>query len=357
MTYIQGKSSGEVNDSTAGDMKNPLLNVPKLDYRQLMGGKLKGAIYEALKEYAFFYITDIPGLNAENEMRITKNFFSQSKDVKLRYASVKHNSDNANVFRGYGFVDSLEGCPIEEAYNVGQFDNRSCTVNDVSCRAEFISREPNVWPGKCDFDGSHDFQSTLTKGFDIRMNLARKISDDLGEVLNFAEFPLLFKDGEFTSLYLKRYGIRNPADNVNVYYGGAGYAMQTEDGKDLAVPSHIDTTITLLATYNNSGLQAMYKDNWYDVPSIMGSLMLMSGDLIEELTDGKLPCLRHRVLDIKEDRYSMPFFYNLSFNADISKSQNGKDTKAGQLSSTYGPWQVVQLHRDETLILNDGSLN
>ena len=31
--------------------------------------------------------------------------------------------------------------------------------------------------------------------------------------------------------------------------------MVTEDGRDLSIPSHEDTTITLLTTYNNGGLQ------------------------------------------------------------------------------------------------------
>ena len=338
-------------------MENPLKDVPKLDYQQLMDGKLKNEIYDALNEYNFCYITDVPGLDAENEMRITKHFFSQSKDVKLRYASVKHNSANSNVLRGYGFLDDLEGYPIEEAYSIGPFESRSCTVDDLSCRSEFMSREPNVWPGKYDFDGSHDFQSALTESFKMRKILAEKISEELGEVLNFPELPLLFKDGEFTSMYLKKYRIRNSADNINRYYKGAGYTMQTEDGKDLAMPSHVDTALTLLATFNNSGLQALYKEKWYDVPSITGGLLLITGVVLEELTDGKIPCLRHRVLDIKRDRYAMPFFYNFSFKADISKSQSGKDTEAGKLSATYGPWQVIQLHRDETLILNDGSLS
>ena len=42
-------------------------------------------------------------------------------------------------------------------------------------------------------------------------------------------------------------------------------------------------------------------------------MILMTGCLLEELTDGKIKALSHRVLDIKSDRFSAPFIFNPSY--------------------------------------------
>ena len=47
-------------------------------------------------------------------------------------------------------------------------------------------------------------------------------------------------------------------DNISIYKTDSGYSMVSEDGQDLSIPSHIDTTITLLATYSNGGLQVLF---------------------------------------------------------------------------------------------------
>ena len=43
--------------------------------------------------------------------------------------------------------------------------------------------------------------------------------------------------------------------NSNIYEKGSDYVMTSEEGEDLAIPSHTDTTVTLLSTYTNGGLQ------------------------------------------------------------------------------------------------------
>nr|AIW06458.1 putative isopenicillin-n-synthase [Bathocyroe fosteri] len=335
---------------------NPLHGVPRIEHSQIMGGNSKQDIIDAMQKYGFFYIVNIPNFDASKEVETMKTFFDHSQEVKERFASIKNNPTNNNILRGYGYTKNSEGQPIEEVFNIGQYDKRGVGISDVSCRAEFISREPNLWPSAV--EGSEEFRNILSQGFQMRIKLARKIVEEIGDVLGYSEFVDKFKEAEFTSFYLKKYTERDEKDNVAIYKSDSGYSMKAEDGRDLSIPSHIDTTITLLATYSNGGLQALYEDVWYDVPSVMGSLMMMTGELIENLSDGKLPSLRHRVIDIKSDRYSTPFFFNPSFHANIATSMSGKKTTVGEQDwTTFGPWQVVQLHRDEPLLLNPGSLN
>nr|AIW06481.1 putative isopenicillin-n-synthase [Ctenophora sp. T WRF-2014] len=337
------------------DAANPLHDVAKIEHSQIMAGNAKQDILDALQKWGFFYIVNIPDFDALKEMETMKTFFGHPQEVKERFASNKNNPANSNVLRGYGYTKNNEGQPIEEVFNIGQYENRSVGISDVSCKAEYISREPNLWPSTV--EGSEEFRKFLSQGFQMRIQVARKIVEEIAGVLGYREFVEKFTEAEFTSFYLKKYTARNEKDNVMIYKSDSGYSMKSEDGRDLSIPSHVDTTITLLATYSNGGLQALYKDAWYDVPSAMGSLLMMSGELIENLSDGKLPSLRHRVIDIKSDRYSTPFFFNPSFHADIATSMSGRKTKAGKEDwTTFGPWQVIQLHRDEPLLLNPGSL-
>nr|AIW06456.1 putative isopenicillin-n-synthase [Ctenophora sp. N2 WRF-2014] len=336
---------------------NPLNNVPKFNYRDILDGSAREDIVQAMQQYAFFYIVNIPGFDAQAEFEAIKAFFGLPQVIKERCATIKHNPNNSNVLRGYGFTKSVAGQPIEEVFNMGQYEDRKISLSDVESNAEFISREPNKWPGEEDFNTSKDFRASLQNGFQMRMGLSRKLVEEIGRGLQYKEFVEMFTKSEFTSFYLKKYTARKEKDNVNIYTADSGYSMKAEDGRDLSVPSHIDTTITLLTTYANGGLQALYKDEWHDVPSVMGSIMLMSGSLIEELSDGKLPSLRHRVIDIKSDRYSTPFFFNPSYHAKICESLSGKCTETGKEWQTFGPWQVKQLHRDEPLLLTPTSLN
>ena len=53
--------------------------------------------------------------------------------------------------------------------------------------------------------------------------------------------------------------MRDGGDNSQIYSADSGYNMKTEGGQDLFIPAHVDTTITLLATYSNGGLQVENK--------------------------------------------------------------------------------------------------
>eukprot|EP00116_Pleurobrachia_bachei_P006176 sb/3466438/ len=336
-------------------LENPLSAVPKIDYADLVSGKGLDQLKYAVTEFAFFYIVNIPEFDALTELNLMKGYFAQSYADKDACASAKNNPKNSNVLRGYGYTKASDGTRIEEVFNIGQFETQD--TKEWTCNAERISREPNVWPSTtATFDGEW-FHSVMKRGFDVRMKLSKLVIEALGKIIESPDFAKMFGDSEFTSFYLKKYTERNVNENKSIYASDSGYDMVTEDGKDLSIPSHVDTTITLLTTYNNGGLQAVYNDKWYDVPSLQGSILFMSGCLINELTDGKLPSLRHRVVDIKRDRFSLPFFMNPSFHSDISKTwTSGKETETGKKFKTFGPWQVTQLHRDEPLLLTSTSL-
>ena len=116
-----------------------------------------------------------------------------------------------------------------------------------------------MWPRDEDFPGGKKFRGVLKNSFKIRINLVRRIVDSIAAELDYPEFINKFQKAEFTSFYLKKYSARdgNDANVKHLYHADSGYSMKTEAGVDVAVPAHVDTTLTLLATYRNGGLQVI----------------------------------------------------------------------------------------------------
>ncbi len=79
--------------------------------------------------------------------------------------------------------------------------------------------------------------------------------------------------------------------------------------------------ITLLLGAEEAGLQLLDRDGrWLDVNPAPGSLVCNIGDMLQRLTNHRLPSTTHRVVNPAADRarharYSLPFF--LHFNPDF----------------------------------------
>merc|ERR1711860_4472 len=56
---------------------------------------------------------------------------------------------------------------------------------------------------------------------------------------------------------------------------------------------------------------------WYRVKVTPNSLVVNGGELLNEMSGGLFKATIHRVLDIGEPRYSMPFFYEPCCDANI----------------------------------------
>ena len=74
----------------------------------------------------------------------------------------------------------------------------------------FLYREPNVWPVENDLglDGRR-FKATFSKSFKLRMNLSRKLVEEIAIGLEYPEFVEKFKKAEVSGWNLKKYSERN----------------------------------------------------------------------------------------------------------------------------------------------------
>ena len=58
------------------------------------------------------------------------------------------------------------------------------------------------------------------------------------------------------------------------------------------------------------------------------------------MCNGKLMATNHRVLDIGIDRYSVPMFYEPSYDGDVSKTLDGRQNPLVGKYKKYGPWMT-----------------
>jgi len=84
-----------------------------------------------------------------------------------------------------------------------------------------------------------------------------------------------------------------------------------------SVGAHTDYgLLTILAQDDVGGLQVEYRGEWIDVPDIPGTFVCNAGDMLETLSGGRYVSALHRVLNSSDrSRYSMPFFFDPSFDA------------------------------------------
>jgi isopenicillin N synthase-like dioxygenase len=82
--------------------------------------------------------------------------------------------------------------------------------------------------------------------------------------------------------------------------------------------------ITLLCEATDSGLELLQRDGtWLTIPNIPGQIIVDSGDMLQQLTNGLLKSTTHRVVNQgdRERRFSMPFFVHPVAKTDLTPLQ------------------------------------
>ena len=111
---------------------------------------------------------------------------------------------------------------------------------------------------------------------------------------------------------------------------------------------HFDTGfITLLTSLGYEGLQLQLDDDtWMDVSSRPGSVVVNIGEALAAVSKGRFKATRHRVRNIGEERYSLPYFFRARFDAQFDFLKIGDSEVA---STLYGPWAIKRLKANTRL--------
>jgi isopenicillin N synthase-like dioxygenase len=91
----------------------------------------------------------------------------------------------------------------------------------------------------------------------------------------------------------------------------------------LRAAAHEDINLmTLLCEATDDGLELRQRDgSWLPVPAVPGQIIVDSGDMLQQLTNGMLRSTTHRVVNPESDRtrrFSMPFFVHPRPEVDLT---------------------------------------
>jgi isopenicillin N synthase-like dioxygenase len=106
----------------------------------------------------------------------------------------------------------------------------------------------------------------------------------------------------------------------------------------LSCETHVDSGfLTILHQTESPGLQVRDKlKRWHDVPCDPRAFVVNTGRALQHVSGGKLAATEHRVRQCAEERLSIPFFLEPSFDFAVSPGSFGlTSTASDSKSSSY----------------------
>ncbi|XP_046365943.2 2-oxoglutarate-dependent dioxygenase 33-like [Haliotis rufescens] len=324
------------------DPKLPIIDLKKAqDKTQRLN--VARDLVRALETVGFLYVDNAPGVYMDTLLKNSKRFFALSSAEKHMMAKHKWNPMNKNKYRGYFPLQ-----PGETSYKEGfEIGVEECPFNDPDIHPMFT--EPNLWPRYMDGfdvflrDMKQYYRAILHTGTEILRLLA------LGSGLDEYWFESMFLPDTLSTLRLLHYPLRSssPPDTAR------------DGDKVLCCSEHSDSGfVTLLATFHYRGLQIRNQhDKWVDVEPRPNSLVMNIGDILSKTSNGRFKATRHRVVETGIDRYSVPFFFEPRYSAEIGRMipfvQNmekelfvrSTDLSTVEPGTKYGPWLIGKMQQ------------
>ena len=252
------------------------------------------ALGDSFERFGFAVIAD-HGIDAaliERAWSLTAAFFALPTEVKLRYDAAPNAGQRGYTAFGTEIAKDAEKHDLKEFWHVGR---------DLPAGHSFRDHMPdNVWPSEV--AGFRETLSTLFAAFDVA---GGRILEGIARHLGLA--PDWFAP---------------TVANGNSILRLLHYPPIPVDTDGIRAGAHEDiNTITLLLGAEEAGLQLLGKDGqWLAIDPPPGALVVNIGDMLQRLTNDRLPSTTHRVINPPPERrhmprFSMPFF--LHFASDF----------------------------------------
>ncbi|XP_076462354.1 uncharacterized protein LOC143294767 [Babylonia areolata] len=337
--------------ATTGD-HTPL---PVVDLKKARDPKFRLAVakqlVEALETVGFLFVDNVEGFDPEKLLNMTQWFFNLSQQEKNKVARKIWNSESHNYYRGY-FPTQGGEASFKEGFEVGE---DSPPQEDKAIHPFFT--EANLWPKEV--QGAPQFREDMRRFFSVFLEAGTEILRliSLGCGLEENWFESMFVPHSLSTLRLLHYPPR-PA--------GVEIPETARDGDTvLCCSKHSDSGfVTLLATFHYGGLQVWRggkeggsQCGWMEVPPRPSSLVMNVGDMMSAMSGGRVKATVHRVVDTNADRFSVPFFFEPRYDADVTRvmpTVSEGDARARVRSGasamevkpgceTYGPYLIDKM--------------
>ena len=277
-------------------------SIPTLDLREYSEGDSASReafvrkMGEALEDIGFFALAGhgIPLDDINRAYEVSETFFNMDDTTKMRW-----NQDGNQ--RGY-VPFGVEHAKDNPAPDLKEFWQTGRTLPDGhALKSEYPT---NIWPtGDCPEFGP------AVDGLYIQMEvLSRTLLEICSQYLGMGPdwLPNMAIDGN-TILRVLHY----PALGQDVVEG----AVRSAQHEDI-------NFITLLVGASADGLEVMDHDGgWIAVEGNHEHIIVDSGDMLQNLTNGLFKAVTHRVInppDATSDRYSMPMFTHPRDDVDLT---------------------------------------
>ena len=252
-----------------------------------------GASFE---RFGFAIIQD-HGIDAkliERAWQLTAAFFALPVDVKRSYLIAGGGGQRGYTAFGTEIAKDADKHDLKEFWHVGR---------DLPPGHPYRDHMPdNIWPAEI-----AEFESVMRALFAAFDSAGAQLLSAIARYLGLA--PTWFE---------------RPVDQGNSILRLLHYPPIPVHADGIRAGAHEDINlITLLLGAEEAGLQLLGKDGeWLAIDPPKGALVVNVGDMLQRLTNHRLPSTTHRVINPPPERrhlprYSMPFFLHLASDFEI----------------------------------------
>ena len=286
-------------------MKNDLPSFDAANFKSPASAEL-ARMADCAQEIGFFtvYNTILTPARVRFALSAYRAFFELQESEKQ-----KVNMAQTDANRGWGAAGSEQVDPAANPDYKQVFDCGFELPSDNPL-SKMRAYGPNLWP-----IAPAGFQEVVQAYYHDALAIARLILRVLAQAIG-AE-PDYF-DNKFTRPMALLRG--------NYYPPRPAWAGE----KDWGIATHTDYgCLTLLATDGVPGLEVRLRGGgWLPVTTEPGTFIINFGEMIEMWTDGKVKATPHRVRGTKQERISMPLFFNPNYDTNVAPSGAAEPIKA-----------------------------
>lgn len=269
-------------------------SVPLVSMRDLSPDAFASAFGDSFARYGFAMVADhgIDDALIERAWALTAAFFALPEAQKRRLLVPGIAGARGYTPFGTEIAKGAKHVDLKEFFHVGR---------DLPAGHPLAAQQPNnVWP-----DAPDGFRETLSAMFAELDRVGTTLLSAIARYLGLQPdwFDSTIKDGNSVLRLLHYPPVEGSPDGI-----------RAEAHEDI-------NTITLLLGAEEAGLEILETDgSWLPVAPPRGALAVNVGDMLQRLTNHRLPSTTHRVRNpdagrAAHSRYSMPYF--LHFRSDF----------------------------------------
>lgn len=223
-------------------------------------------------------------------------FFSQPTPYKQHYsiAHAARHSGYVGFDENGQYADETQR--LYEAYDIGL----ELPFDDPDFLAGNIFYGPNTWPDL------PQFRPAVYAYYQAISQLAYLLTQSIEAALGLRSHTL-------TNL------MRKPTAQLRLIHYPETQDLPRDAQTHTMMGAHTDYEFFTLLYQTEAGLQTVDRQGkWLDVPPLPNTLVMNVGDMAEVISAGRYRSNPHRVLNLGQQRFSMPFFAAFDYQARIT---------------------------------------